>query len=139
MNNVIILSNECKCKEILFGMRLQIVYLSCQELWSQCASTRFLFRSQLQKSDFRKKKSDLPQVTTMLLAVFSLKFRDTLLHLFFNHLANEPQVLLVTVRCEPKGLLALSHISRVKPNRRDELFFNVFYKKEDSSCPLKIT
>lgn len=46
MNNVIILSNECKCKEILFGIRLQVVHLSCQELWSQCFLARLLFSTE---------------------------------------------------------------------------------------------
>lgn len=46
MNNVIILSNECKCKEILFGIRLQLVHLSCQELWSQCILARLPFPSE---------------------------------------------------------------------------------------------
>lgn len=36
MNKVTILSNEWKCKEMLCGMRLQIIYVSSQELWSQC-------------------------------------------------------------------------------------------------------
>lgn len=63
MNNVIILSNECKCKEIRFGMRLQIAHLSCQELWSQCIFPRLLFPSEIQRRDFRKWSLNLPSVT----------------------------------------------------------------------------
>lgn len=54
MNNVIILSNECKCKEILFGIRLQVVHLSCQELWSQCLLAKLLFSTEPERKDFRK-------------------------------------------------------------------------------------
>lgn len=63
MNNVIILSNECKCKETHFGMRLQIIHLSCQELWSQCIVVRLLFPCELERRDFRKEMFNLPLVT----------------------------------------------------------------------------
>lgn len=139
-NNVIILRNECKGKEKLFGMRVQIIHSSFMpRTRSPRIFARMLLPSELERRSFRQESLTCPQLPTTLSTGFLLESRGTPPHLFFFFFKSLGKWTIGSPGLWIKGIFASSRISKVIPNRTDELFSIMPYKKEVSDCPSKTT